>query len=451
MRIKPYHLVSSVALTGLLLVCLPARLVALELVYAYAADLPAKPVWRGQQVEFSVVVVMKDRPQGSPRFRLPDTPGGALLEISGFPVFGREDRDGVSYNAWRYDFAYYPQRPGVHQIPAVGVRVSQPDGEGSWRSVSVECQPFEIEVRSPPGSEGLRGLVASTRFKAIERWEPEEIEPRVGDALTRTIVRHADAILGMGFPPLDLNAGDGVGNYPNPPQLKDRIYRGTVSGERTDTFTYVFEREGPVTLPAVTLRWFDLNEESIQDIEFLPRTFVVKPNQDFTDQEVVNVMPVSRPPVSWKRFVGGLLATVALALLVFGRRWSVAALLRRLSTKKRASEGYAFHQLLKTCRGGDAPALLNSLHCWLPRLYQRSRPVLIADFLSDVDDAKLTKEIRLLQRHLYGARREGSLETPKWSSSNLCHVLLQARRRLQSKTPPNARPENELRSLNPVD
>ena len=78
-----------------------------ERLYADATDLPDKPSWVGQQVLFSVVVAMDDRPQGSPRFTLPDVSGGILMEFSDRPTFGTENKDGVEYTTWRYGFAFY--------------------------------------------------------------------------------------------------------------------------------------------------------------------------------------------------------------------------------------------------------------------------------------------------------------------------------------------------------
>ncbi len=62
-----------------------ASSIAAERLYAYTDAVPEEASWVGQQVVFSVVLAMDERPQGSPRFTFPDVPGGILLEVSGRP------------------------------------------------------------------------------------------------------------------------------------------------------------------------------------------------------------------------------------------------------------------------------------------------------------------------------------------------------------------------------
>ena len=75
-----------------------------ERIYTYTDAIPQTSNWVGQQVMFSVVIAMDERPQGSPRFTIPDVPGGILLEISGRPTYGKEKKNGAEFSTWRYDF-----------------------------------------------------------------------------------------------------------------------------------------------------------------------------------------------------------------------------------------------------------------------------------------------------------------------------------------------------------
>src|SRR5262249_32667605 len=54
--------------------------------------------------------------------------------------------------------------------------------------------------------------------------------------------------------------------------------RGTLTGTRRDTITYVCQRAGDFTIPAVRLTWFDLDAQKLQIIDFPARKLHVAPN-----------------------------------------------------------------------------------------------------------------------------------------------------------------------------
>jgi hypothetical protein len=105
-------------------------------------------------------------------------------------------------------------------------------------------------------------------------WEPRATAEgltrlKVGDALTLTITRRARHVPGMVFSPLPEFTIDGLQDYPDAPHVNDQINRGELVGTRTDTVTFICEREGEYEIPGIRFQWWDPENEVLEE-EVLP-------------------------------------------------------------------------------------------------------------------------------------------------------------------------------------
>lgn len=55
-------------------------------------------------------------------------------------------------------------------------------------------------------------------------------------------------------------------NYPEAPQVQDRVDRGDLTGERTDRVTWIVERPGSCQWPDIDIQWWDPAEASLRNI-----------------------------------------------------------------------------------------------------------------------------------------------------------------------------------------
>ena len=425
------------ALTSMLVLqmAMAANSLGAERLFVDTDAVPSEASWVGQQVLFEMVIAMDERPQGPPRFLLPDVPGGILLEVSGRPGYGTEERDGREYTTWRYRFAFYPQRDGTHTIPPIGARVSLPMGDGTWRAFTGHTARFKLEANWPKGAEGLRALISTEKFEAIETWEPDNETPRVGDAITRTITRKADDILGLGFPPLGLAKIDGVGIYPEPPEIEDQAYRGDVSGERVEKIVYTFDREGQVTIPGHVIPWFDLADQQMKSVRLPARTFGVAPNPALlSDGAIAQTSPSAG--ILWRAILGG--AAVMTGLAIATKRYLLPVIARRRE-RATASESAAFKQLQRGCRNRDAAATSSALRKWLRRC-----GISLERLVAGADEPELAEQLTLLNQGLYADSADGS-----WDPNKCARALVGARKKLIHRHHFEVADRRSLNPLNP--
>ncbi|MFT5904595.1 MAG: hypothetical protein ACI9E1_000180 [Cryomorphaceae bacterium] len=410
---------------------------ATERLYSYTDAVTKESSWVGQQVKFSVVLAVSESPQGSPRFSFPDVAGGLLLQASGGPVFGKEKKDDSEYKTWRYDFAFYPQRAGIHTIPPIEIRVSLPSGEDTWQQLTTSTTAFKLNSQWPKGAEGLATLISTKRFEASEKWQSVNDNPRVGDAITLTISRNADDILGLAFPPLVLAEIEAMGIYPEPPKVSDKEYRGDLTGTRIEKIVYTFNREGTVTIPGHVIPWFDLGDQKMKYVRFAARTFNVAPNP-----ALLNKDSVDHPPKSDTSPLGRGLAIIIGALVIASLiYYYLLPAIARWRKQTENSEPAIFQELLSACRDENPSAVSNGLRKWLNRLN-----VPLEQFITDSNSVILLDSISLLQDKLYS-----TLTVKSWNSNAFSKELCRARRSFMSRRNKKSSTSPSLDQLKPLN
>jgi hypothetical protein len=175
-----------------------------------------------------------------------------------------------------------------------------------------------LEVKLPPGAEGLATLISARELKATETWQPRSTTAKEGDAFTRTLTFSAPDVPAMAFPPFPTTEIPGLGVYAKAPRLVDQSERGVMRGERQEIITYVCQRPGRFVLPAARLTWWDLGRQQPQTIDFPGRTFEVAANPAFSTPA-----SISHKVWKWPAHSRGLIvAMVAFAILVGFACWT---------------------------------------------------------------------------------------------------------------------------------
>lgn len=272
-------------------------------------------LWVGQRITLVVELLVPGFFSGTAAFDLPDPQGLLLVPPSDRPVVSSEEIDGVSYAVQRHELAVFAQRGGPQTVPAFAVRFHfkrQPlDPEAVKATVHTEPQKFTTKL--PAGAEKLGSLISARNLKAAETWNPELGKAKVGDAFTRTIEFTAPEVPAMAFPPFPANEIQGLGIYPKAPQVFDHSDRGTLHGERRDTITYVCQRTGLATIPAVRFTWFDLDSQMLQTIDFPARNLDVGPNPAMASAAASTSQ--NEPSHTWKTVTFALCAVLLLDAL----------------------------------------------------------------------------------------------------------------------------------------
>lgn len=238
----------------------------------------------GQRLILAVELLAPGYFAGAAAFDLPDPPGLLLVPPSGSPVISSETIADTAYTVQRHEVSVFAHRGGEQSIPPLTIRFQFKRNPLDKVSVpaSVKTEPVRFTAKIPPGAEKLGSVISAKDFKAVESWKPVPGRAKAGDAFTRTITYSAPDVPAMAFPPFPAGAIDGMGIYPQPPEVLDVNERGSLSGRRRDAVSYVCQRAGRFVIPAVKLTWFDLDTHTLQTIDFAARTLDVAPSPEQT-------------------------------------------------------------------------------------------------------------------------------------------------------------------------
>jgi hypothetical protein len=237
-------------------------------------------IWVGQRVTLVVELLAPGYFSGAPAFDLPDPQGLLIVPPGESPTIGTEEIEGTSYTVQRHEVSVFAQSAGVQTIPPLAARFhfKRNPLDTDILSAMVKTDAVSFTAQLPPGAEKLGNVISARNLQAVEIWNPEPGKAKAGDAFTRTITFTAPDVPAMLFPPFPAGQIDGLGIYPNPPEVRDHVERGQMRGQRRDSITYVCKRSGQYRIPAVRLTWWDLDAHQLRTVEFPERTLDVAVN-----------------------------------------------------------------------------------------------------------------------------------------------------------------------------
>jgi len=379
-------------------------------------------VWVGQKATFTVNLRGKGPFVGAASFSLPQIPRTVILKV-GRPVVASEEIEDGTWFVQQHEFALFSQTDGVLEVPGFEVRYSDRDGFTGPEQAHVEKVPtFSLQIKRPEGSDPNAFLVTAESLSVQEKWEPEPGEAKQGDVFHRTISQQADQVSGMAFAAPSTTVPDGVRIHIDDPEIDDDTERGEFTGSRTDRITYVFEKPGQMTLPAVKYVWWKPKSEQFGSTSLPAKSFDIA-----TIPQETSSAPVARPRGPW---ISGIIVFTMLGLLI-GWHWRriekwVKTIFNRLNPPQRRIE----RMLLRACRNNDAHA---AEAAWTRLQVARSS--------SDPIDLEIQKTVSDLHRHVYGPVSNSS-----WDGNPLATAIKKSRSARRSHQPLHS----DLQPLNPT-
>ena len=173
------------------------------------------------------------------------------------------------YHVMERHYALTPEKSGALELPALAFRgnaldAADPTGFFSRpRTISARSDAVQLQVRPKPATwTSDPWLPAESMLLKDDSELPTEI--RVGDPVTRTIRLQAQ---GLGFeqlPELNLSAPEGAEIYPDKPDTRTRDDGTWLYGERVRKFAFVPTKPGTLTIPGMSVSWWDTAHDRLQ-------------------------------------------------------------------------------------------------------------------------------------------------------------------------------------------
>ncbi|WP_174236689.1 protein BatD [Dyella sp. S184] len=236
----------------------------------------------GQQLSYIVRLYYANRINGD----APAPPQVDNVEISqlGNGLNYDAERGGRTYHVLEQRYALIPQRAGHIDIPAVdfqGAAIDPNDPNsffGASIPVSASAPAQAIEVQAAPADWGkIAWLPARQLNLSLDGLPTAQDSPRVGQPLNLTMNLQATGLSYEALPALSLPPLDGATVYPDKPASGNHNDGQWIIGWRQQAFAVVPERAGTLTIPATTLKWWNVLTDRMEVAQIPARSITILP------------------------------------------------------------------------------------------------------------------------------------------------------------------------------
>ncbi len=206
---------------------------------------------------------------------------GAIVERLGDDRRFSSRRSGREYQVIERRYALFPQRSGelVIKSPVLEAQISQGRGRDLFSSVFSRTRAMRIrgdEQRLDVRPAAIAGdWLPAISVELNEEWSQDPLTLKVGEPVTRTVVMRGTGVTSANLPPLEGALQDGLNLYPDQPAYETLHAAEGVVGVRTERLAVVPAQAGTFELPAIEVRWWDVERDRQAIATLPPRRLVV--------------------------------------------------------------------------------------------------------------------------------------------------------------------------------
>lgn len=288
-----------------------------------------------------------------------------LPERSTAPISRRIE--GATWAGVQRTYRIYPMQAGVTDIPTQQLSIVYKNTEiNEDIPLTVEVPAMQIVANVPAGARTLDPLIMAQAVSIDQSWQVAEGGLAVGDAVVRTLDISVSGTSALFVPPLIEAAAPQPAPsdedppvvasflpYPDDAHVTEAMERGVMSGTRTETVSYIAQSGGTAIFPQISLSWYNLDTQEVEEIVLDGRTVAVA-----MPPRVRTVLDRQK----MRRIA--LLLFVLVALVWAAQRWLWPVVRPKLNRIRAAYDGsaYAAHRMARRYAvAGDLGGLIRML------------------------------------------------------------------------------------------
>jgi hypothetical protein len=235
------------------------------------AQASADHVYLGQQILYTVrLFYAGDLDGGS--LPNPDVNGAELKQL-GNDINYESVRNGRRYHVVERRYALTPHHAGSLVVPSIEFQgemldrgnPNDPGGFfnpgglfGNTTPVTADSPEVKINVQAPPANWGQTTWLPARSLTLSLQGLPGDDKLTAGQPLNLRLSVDAQGLSGDALPPLSLPTIDGATVYPDQPKTSTHDDGEWLTGHSERGFAIIPQHAGTLTIPEITLTWFDV-------------------------------------------------------------------------------------------------------------------------------------------------------------------------------------------------
>jgi len=294
-----------------------------------------------------------------------------------------QDFNGKRHSGVNFYYNIFPTQEGEINIPSLSINVESPK-PGGYKGIkrTITTKPKTLDVKSIPYGYDPNNWLVATSLNVTQSWSRNLSEIKVGDVVQRTIRRSAGGTLSEFIPATNWDSLNGISLYPKRPQLNTIKSKTAVSSNRSETVSYLFEKEGEFIIPKVEYMYWNAGTKKFYSKQIDSVVLLVKPNDDLAilasmkkslqKEQVAEIEAEEKPLLLFgltpKIFLQYSVIGLGFLFLLFIILKGVISFMKTKYERYLKSETYAFSKVRKAITKHEYRLFLDVTPAWLNRL-----------------------------------------------------------------------------------
>lgn len=428
-------------------------------------------VYVQEQLLFTVRLYYTINGIRNPQFtelEMPET----VIQLIGSPNQYEKLIDGQRFGVYEKRYVIFPQRSGPLEIPDILFRGEVTDGSSNFvfrnlntRRVTAFIEGVSIDIKERPAAvQNSEFWLPVSGLSLEESWSTDLNELRVGDSVVRTVTMVAEGLDGAVLPPFSPTEIEGLNLYPDPADIQRTFVEGAIVGTRVETTTVVPIQEGNITIPEISIPWWNVDTDQLEATVIPATRFtvaniqgIVPAEQTIASTENLEDLLAAAPELSqdmineqaqaefievearWLNYaivMAFLIVAFSIYKLVLTpNKEEISAYLTLKIQQFKAryavenNESVAYRQLLKALANTDLNRIREALIAWCNHFLQNHEVISMEDILQQQQARELHQHVNAIQSILFDSTGSSSADFNPSSLASLITSLRKSRQR----------------------
>ena len=409
-----------------------------------------------EQIIYTLVIKTTEEIQGDlPRFT--DTDNGEwIIKQLDTPKVSSELSNGIETRNITINYALFPQKSGNLKIPELHFNGYYIDKNKSRRSnfsdvfsafwdeslasgfgvnpaltrISLTAKPVDIHVLPIPDNIKGQWWLPSNKVKLVSDWNDKIPQLKVGEAVNRKIKLIAEGVADTQLPKLSFTETADIKQYPEPPEYKSIVIDNGIVSEMSVNVVYIPQQSGQITIPAITVPWYNTNTKSTEkavlpsisvNVSGTPilfdtpeKTSTTNSTMSDIDTQLSETTKPSYNNIPYKIIWGVIALAFSFGLLI---SWLVLHFYHSSNNENSTRDDKPKKVNLNAIQyGKDLKEIRNEVIAWARSCHQDREILNLNDVATIFDDKELSKILQQLGASLYSDQSDKFNTTALYST-----------------------------------
>ncbi|WP_338398757.1 BatD family protein [Persicobacter psychrovividus] len=341
-------------------------------------------------------------------------------------------KDGQTYVGVKLIYNVIPHKAGPLIFPALDITVESPaKGDFKGKKHRLKTKPKTVTVRNPPANVERKQWMVANSTDVREFWNVQGNQVKVGDVIQRKITISVSGTVAEMIPAVDFLGVNNLRIYPQRAVTNNQKGKRSFGGMRTEQVQYLFEKEGEVIIPSITVNWFDPVRKKLFKKTLKEKRFTVAPNPNLgmlttTIDSLENAQKQSMGQQEQKAAWHFLGLTIKQLIVISLLLCLVLLLLNKFYHPLKAryveywslyknTEPYYFHQFMSALKSNDPNLKINKLYLWLTKLPIEMPTIECLN--QKIKDQHIDAEQSKIAQYYEGNEQELNLDANIWKAA----------------------------------